>query len=83
MPPRRRELPNSSPVPLPAGTLLEAVWKLGWSSQLVRFSRTGAERTCVREHRKRRKSHQMAGQAKFPNGLLTNERAQLVAVLIS
>jgi hypothetical protein len=36
----------------------------------VWFSRTGAERTEVREHRKRRKSHQMAGQAEFPNGLL-------------
>jgi hypothetical protein len=50
MPARQREFP-----------LL--VHEFGFSSHMVRFSRTGAERTLVREHRKRRESHQVAEKA--------------------
>jgi len=35
---------------------LEFVWKLALASQSAWFSRTGAQRTTVREHRKRRKA---------------------------
>jgi hypothetical protein len=38
-------------------------------SQMPWFSRTGAERTSVREHRKRRKSRQVTAIVEFTYGL--------------
>jgi hypothetical protein len=49
------------------GVVNEAAWprKLSLVSQLAWLSRTGAERTLVREHRKRRKARQMAARLGF------------------
>jgi hypothetical protein len=45
--------------------LLVSDSKVALASQMERFSRTGAQRTTVREHRKRRKLLQLAGKVDF------------------
>jgi hypothetical protein len=44
---------------------MDHLWEFALASQMPWFSRTGAQRTVVREHRKRRKSRQMAAGVEF------------------